>query len=178
MRFPLRIAPGGRSVLLCREHVIDEKPRSGEVPAAQGGNDVTKGNYLDRTGVIQDGINIHAFKRRKSFMMYDVIIEAGNSAAIERIDPDNELCEVYFVITFSGEGEIENGRGTYHFRSMATFPKSYGDPRGFITTGKPFHGKTAIKRTIDATSLEEACRKFFSEWPGDDFQLVGMLQAA
>ena len=107
-------------------------------------------------------------------MMYDVIIEAGNSAAIERIDPDNELCEVYFVITFSGEGEIENGRGTYHFRSMATFPKSYGDPRGFITTGKPFHDKTAIKGTIDATSLEEACRKFFSEWPGDDFQLVGI----
>ena len=108
-------------------------------------------------------------------MKYDVVIESENSAVIERVDPDNELSEIYFVITFLGDGNIEFGRGTYNFRSMASLPRAYGDPRGYVVVGRPFHGKTAVKRAIEATSLEHACQKFFAEW-GDSFRMMGKLQ--
>jgi hypothetical protein len=109
-------------------------------------------------------------------MTYDVIIEADNSAAIERVDMENHISELYFVITFTGVGNIEHGRGIYRFRSMDFLTQGFSDARGLTTIGKTFHGKPGLKRAIEANSLEEACRKFFAEWPEDHYEMAGYVE--
>jgi hypothetical protein len=108
-------------------------------------------------------------------MQYDVVMDTGTSAAIEKVI-DGEIVDTYLTVAFAGEGELPSGKGTFRFRSFPPhYGYLYGDPRGYKVRSRSFQGKTDIDIEIIASDLKDACDQFFTSFGnGDTFTITGV----
>ncbi len=124
--------------------------------------------------VIQKEVLFSTFLVLAITMQFNVIVETPKTAVVKASYLNVDFQYVFLDIAFepASTGTILDGKGDYTFTSVHLQPPlAIGNPLRHKIIRSEFHRRTDVNEVVKATSLQEACTTFFTQFQ-DTFQIV------